>query len=98
MEQQEHNTVVPMLVGLPTATAHDVALDAQVLAVDTDPAHTPTEAGVVTAQQPRPGITVEPGHRVLIWVSKPGGEGGGGGGGNKPAPTKPTPLSPAGAK
>jgi hypothetical protein len=37
---------------------------------------------------------------VLIWVSPHGqeGGGGGGGGGNVPAPPKPTPLTPAGAK
>jgi beta-lactam-binding protein with PASTA domain len=97
MGNQEQHTVVPMLVGLPAATAHDVALDAQVLAVDQDPAHKPTEPGVVTAQQPRPGSSVATGHRVSIWVSPPGGEGGGGGG-NTPVPGNPTPLQPAGAK
>jgi hypothetical protein len=97
MGQQEQCTVVPMLVGLPAVTAHDVALDAQVLAVDQDPAHKPTESGVVTAQQPRPGSTVSPGHRVHIWVTKPG-DGGGGGGGGSPVPSKPTPLTPAGTK
>jgi beta-lactam-binding protein with PASTA domain len=97
MGQREHNTVVPMLVGLPAVTAHDVALDAQVLAVDQNPTHTPHEPGVVTAQYPRPGSSVETGHRVLIWVSSPG-DGGGGGGGGSPVPTAPTPLSPAGAK
>jgi beta-lactam-binding protein with PASTA domain len=98
MGQQEHNTVVPMLVGLPAVTAHDVALDAQVLAVDQNPAHTPHEPGLVTAQHPMPGSSVEPGHRVLIWVSSPGDGEGGGGGGNTPVPTKPTPLTPAGTK
>ena len=99
MGKQEQQTVVPMLVGLAATTAHDVALDASVLAVDQDPAHKPTEPGVVTAQQPRPGSEVTTGHRVSIWVSPPdGGGGGGGGGGNMPQPSNPTPLEPAGAK
>ncbi|MDT7568630.1 MAG: hypothetical protein QOC67_2637 [Pseudonocardiales bacterium] len=99
MAQSEQFTVVPTLVGLAAATAHDVALDAQVLAVDQDPEHSPTVAGVVTEQRPEPGIQVSPGQRVLIWVSTHGPEGGGGGGGgNLPAPPKPTPLTPAGAK
>lgn len=97
MGKQEQHTIVPRLVGLPASTAHDVALDAQVLAVDQDPGHKPTEAGVVTAQQPRPGCPVTAGHRVSIWVSPPEG-GGGGGGGNMPRPSNPTPLEPAGAK
>jgi beta-lactam-binding protein with PASTA domain len=99
MGESEQFTVVPTLVGLTAATAHDVALDAQVLAVDQDPAHSPTVAGVVTEQRPAPGSQVSPGQRVLIWVSTNGPEGGGGGGGgNLPAPPKPTPLAPAGAK
>jgi PASTA domain len=102
MGQSEQFAVVPTLVGLAATTAHDVALDAQVLAVDQDPEHSPTVAGVVTEQRPEPGSQVSLGQRVLIWVSTNGQEGGsgggGGGGGNKPAPTKPTPLTPAGAK
>jgi beta-lactam-binding protein with PASTA domain len=97
MGKTEQLTVVPTLVGLAAATAHDVALDARVLAVDQDPAHSPTVAGVVTDQRPRPGSQVSPGDRVRIWVSTDGPSGGGGGGG-APVPTKPVPLTPAGAK
>lgn len=89
--------MVPPLVGLATAMAHDVALDAQLLAVDQDPSHTPTVAGVVAAQEPVAGRQVNRGHRVRIWVdTNPGGDPGGGGG--LPVPSGPTPLTSAGTQ
>lgn len=94
---QTQVTVVPPLVGLGAAVAHDIALDAQVLAVDQDPSHSPTVAGVVAAQEPAAGSQVATGHRVRIWVETNPGEdgGGGGGGGGQPAPSGPTPLTSA---
>lgn len=90
--------MVPSLVGQSATTAHDLALDARVLAVDQDPAHSPNVRGVVAAQQPDPGSKVSTGHRVRIWVRTDPDSGGGGGGGNQRVPTGPAPLSPAGAK
>lgn len=95
MGQHERLTVVPSLVGLGAAAAHDVALDAQLLAVDQDPNHSPTVAGIVAAQDPVAGSKVASGHRVRIWVETDPGDNGGGG---RPAPTGPTPLTTAGAK
>lgn len=89
--------MVPSLVGLAAAVAHDTALDAQLLAVDQDSSHSPTVAGVVEAQEPAAGSQVVPGHRVRIWVKTHPGEDGGGGGGGLPTPGGPTPLTPAGA-
>jgi beta-lactam-binding protein with PASTA domain len=90
-------TVVPPLVGLQATVAHDVALDAHLLAVDQDPSHSPTVAGVVAAQDPVAGSEVTAGYRVRIWVKiNPGGDGGRGGG--LPVPSGPTPLTPAGTK
>jgi beta-lactam-binding protein with PASTA domain len=97
MGQQEGVTVVPPLVGLAAAAAHDVALDAQLLAVDQDPSHSATVAGIVAAQEPVAGSQVIPGHRVRIWVDTNPGENGDGGGG-LPVPSGPTPLTPAGTK
>lgn len=94
---QQRRTVVPTLVGLAAAVAHDVALDARLLAVDQDPGHSPTVAGVVAAQEPAAGSQVAAGHRVRIWVqTNPGGDDGGGGG--LPTPSGPTPLTSAGTK
>lgn len=99
MGQREELTVVPALVGMPPAVAHDAALDAHLLAVDQDPAHTPTSAGVVAAQQPEPGLRIPTGERVRIWVRTGGPDGGGGGGGGKvPSPTGPKPLASIGTK
>ena len=89
--------MVPTLVGLAAAAAHDVALDAQLLAVDQDPRHSATVAGIVAAQEPVAGSHLAPGQKVRIWVTTDPGDGGHGGGG-LPAPSGPTPLSPAGAK
>jgi beta-lactam-binding protein with PASTA domain len=90
--------VVPALVGLKAVVAHDVALDAQLLAVDQDPSHPATVPGVVAAQDPPAGSEVGRGHRVRIWVQTGPDEDGGGGSGGLPAPSPPTPLTPAGAK
>ena len=99
MGQREHTlATVPELVGLPAMSAHDLALDAQLLAVDQDPSHSPTVAGVVAAQEPHPGARVVPGERVLIWVRTTPEDGGGGGGGGQRLPTGPAPKTPAGAK
>ncbi|WP_156993114.1 PASTA domain-containing protein [Pseudonocardia acaciae] len=90
--------MVPRLVGLAAITAHDVALDAHLLAVDQDPCHTPAVAGVVAAQLPTPGTYLTPGSQVRIWV-KTGSDGdGGGGGGGQRVPTGPTSVTPSGAK
>jgi beta-lactam-binding protein with PASTA domain len=97
-EQCREPAVVPVLVGLTAVEAHDVALDAQLLAVDQDPSHPPTVPGVVAAQDPAAGSEVARGHWVRIWVqTNPDGRGGGGAGG-LPVPSPPTPLTPAGAK
>jgi beta-lactam-binding protein with PASTA domain len=98
MGQREELTVVPALVGMPPAAAHDAALDARLLAVDQDPAHKPNMAGVVAAQQPEPGSRVLTGERVRIWVRTDPDGGDGGGGGNQPLSTGPQPLSSAGTK
>ena len=89
--------MVPSLVGLAAAAAHDVALDAHLLAVDQDPRHSATVAGIVSAQEPMPGSQLAAGQKVRIWVETDPGEDGNGGGG-LPAPSGPTPLSPAGTK
>lgn len=91
---QAQLTVVPPLVGLAAAVAHDIALDAQLLAVDQDPSHSPTVAGVVAAQEPAAGSQVAAGYRVRIWVQTDPGEDGGGGGGGLPEPSGPPPLTP----
>lgn len=90
-------TRVPELVGLPAAEAHDVALDAHVLAVDQDSRHAATVRGTVTRQEPAPDSEVPTGARVRIWVRTddpgPGRDGGG-----SALPQGPRPLRPAGAK
>lgn len=97
--REETLATVPSLVGLTAISAHDLALDAHVLAVDQDPSHSPTVAGVVAAQAPHPGARVSPGERVLIWVrTAPDDGGSGGGGGGQRVPTGPEPKTPAGVK
>jgi hypothetical protein len=93
-------TVVPELLGLTASIAHDVALDAQLLAVDQDPNHSPTVAGVVAAQDPLAGREVQPGEHVRIWVHRDdgGGDDDSGGPGGPPVPSSPKPLEPTGAK
>ena len=85
--------VVPDLVGLPAAQAHENALAARVVAVDPDPDTPPTVAGTVTAQQPVAGTAVPAGDPVTIWV-EPDGDGGGG---NMPRVEPDLPLDGAGA-
>jgi beta-lactam-binding protein with PASTA domain len=98
MGRREALTVVPRLVGLPAITAHDVALDAQLLAVDQDPCHSAAVAGVVAAQLPTPGTYLTPGSRVRIWVKTGLDDDGGNGGGGQRLPSGPTSVTPAGAK
>lgn len=98
MGHEDQTVVVPSLVGLLAANAHDKALDAHLLAVDQDPSHTPSVAGVVTAQEPLPGKQLAVGHRVKIWVDTEPDTGGGGRGGNQPVSTGPTPVAPGGTK
>jgi len=89
--------VVPSLVGLDATAAHDLALDAHLLAVDQDPRHAATVAGIVSAQEPMAGSQLTAGQKVRIWVRTDPGEDGDGGGGLS-APSGPTPLTPAGSK
>jgi beta-lactam-binding protein with PASTA domain len=89
--------LVPALVGLPAAQAHEVAMAARVVAVDPDPDTPPTVEGTVTAQQPSPGTRVPAGEAVTIWVEPDSGGGGGGGGGNVPRIEPDKPLDGAGA-
>ena len=94
MAVREVLTVVPRLLGLPAAEAHDVALDARLLAVEQ--ALRPGDSGevaVVLAQAPGPGEYLPPGGRVRIWV---GPRPPGGGGGNLPVSPTPTPVAPSG--
>ena len=89
--------MVPSLVGLEATTAHDLALDAHLLAVDQDPRHSATVAGTVSAQEPLAGSQLAAGQKIRIWVRTDPGEDGDGGGGLS-APSGPTPLTPAGSK
>lgn len=89
--------LVPALVGLPAAEAHEVAMSARVVAVDPDPDTPPTVSGTVVAQRPEPGVRVPAGEAVTIWVETDGGGGGGGGGGNMPRVQPDKPLDGAGA-
>lgn len=95
-QRQQELTVVPPLVGLTVAAAHDAALDARLLAVDQDPSHSPTMPGIVAAQDPVADSEVSSGHRVRIWVDTNPDDNGGGGG--PLVPSGPTLLTPAGTK
>jgi beta-lactam-binding protein with PASTA domain len=86
--------LVPALVGLPAAQAHEVAMTARVVAVDPDPDTPATVEGTVTAQQPAAGTRVPAGEAVTIWVEP---DNGGGGGGNMPRVEPDKPLDGAGA-
>lgn len=99
MGRREILTVVPALVGLAVRAAQDVALDAQLLAVDQAPQPTRTATGIVTAQDPPPGCYLPPGSRVRIWVSTDpdDGEGRDGRGGLR-LPTGPVTVTPSGTK
>jgi beta-lactam-binding protein with PASTA domain len=86
--------LVPALVGLPAAQAHEMAISARVVAVDPDPDTPPTVSGTVTAQQPLAGNRVPAGDPVTIWV-EPDDDGGGG---NMPRMAPDLPLDGAGAR
>ena len=85
--------LVPALVGLPAAQAHELAMAARLVAVDPDPDTPPTVSGTVTAQQPEAGSRVPAGDPVTIWVEPDRG----GGGGNMPRVEPDKPLDGAGA-
>lgn len=88
--------LVPALVGLDAAQAHEVAMAARVVAVDPDPDTPPTLSGKVVAQQPEPGDRIPAGDAVTVWIED--SDGGGGGGGGVPQPDSPLPKDPAGVK
>lgn len=85
--------LVPALVGLPAAQAHELAITARVVAVDPDPDTPPTVSGTVTDQEPKAGFRVPAGDPVTIWV-EPDDDGGGG---NMPLVRPDEPLDGAGA-
>lgn len=94
MEGPEH-VLVPALVGLDIADAHELALAARVAVVSEDPDVSLPLSGVVSAQQPGAGTQVLPGDPVTVRVVDGGG---GGGGGSARVPPGPRPLDPAGVK
>jgi beta-lactam-binding protein with PASTA domain len=93
MTGPEH-VLVPALVGLDIADAHELALTARVAVVGEDPDVPLPLSGVVTAQEPGAGTQVYPGDPVMIRVI----DGGGGGGGSARIPPGPRPRDPAGVK
>lgn len=99
MARREVLTVVPALVGLAMRTAQDMALDAQLLAVEAGHRTGPAAVGVVVAQSPSAGCYAPPGGRVRIWVrtDRSGPDSGDGGGGQQ-LPTGPVTLTPTGIK
>jgi beta-lactam-binding protein with PASTA domain len=88
--------LVPALVGLDAAQAHEVAMEARVVAVDPEPDTPPTLSGTVVAQRPEPGERIPAGDAVTVWIEDQGG--GGGGGGGLQLPDSPPPKDPAGVK
>jgi len=60
---------VPELVGVPAQEAHDRALDAGVLAVPENARHTGAGRATIERQDPEPGVEVETGAIVRIWIS-----------------------------
>jgi beta-lactam-binding protein with PASTA domain len=99
MGRREVLTVVPKLVGLAVRVAQDVALDAQLLAVDQAPQPSRTATGIVTAQDPPPGSYLPLGSRVRIWVSTDPDDGDERGGrGGLRLPTGPITVTPSGTK
>ncbi|SFO48962.1 PASTA domain-containing protein [Pseudonocardia ammonioxydans] len=102
----ENMITVPELVGLPAAEAHDRALDAGLLAVGRNAAHTGAGRGHVVEQEPTAGRSRERGGEVGIWIAAGSGPaasgadpddpqdpGGDGGGNTRP---EPSPVHPAG--
>lgn len=101
---QPQRVLVPALVGLDVADAHQMALHAGLLAVGPDLDTPPPIAGVVIRQDPQAGRQIPAASAVTIWVrSDPpddtdDDQGGGGGGGGMPDPTDPARVTPAGSK
>jgi beta-lactam-binding protein with PASTA domain len=62
-------TRVPELTGFPANEAHDLALDAGVLAVAENAFHTAAGRAHVGRQDPEAGTAVETGSIVRIWIS-----------------------------
>jgi beta-lactam-binding protein with PASTA domain len=60
---------VPQLTGVPANEAHDLALDAGVLAVAENAFHTAAGRAHVGRQEPEAGTAVEKGSIVRIWIS-----------------------------
>ena len=60
---------VPELTGFPANEAHDLALDAGLLAVAENAFHTAAGRAHVGRQDPEPGTPVETGSIVRIWIS-----------------------------
>jgi beta-lactam-binding protein with PASTA domain len=60
---------VPQLTGVPANEAHDLALDAGVLAVAENAFHTAAGRAHVGRQDPEAGTPVEKGSIVRIWIS-----------------------------
>ncbi len=59
---------VPELVGVPAADAHNLALDAGILAVAANATHTAAGRGRIDRQDPSPGAEVGHGTIVRIWI------------------------------
>lgn len=97
MAAPEH-ALVPALVGLDAADAHELALTAGVAIVGPSPNRSTPTYGTVVAQKPTAGTQVQPGDPVTVWIDTGGDGGGGGGGGSAPRPYQPLPRDPAGVK
>ena len=80
------HVLVPALVGLDLADAHELAMTAGVVLVSADPDGMPT-TGVVSAQDPMAGTQVDPADSVAVLVER---RGRGGGVAEPPAPLNPT--------
>jgi beta-lactam-binding protein with PASTA domain len=100
-ESEPPPVLVPALVGLEVADAHERALEAGLVAVGTDLDTPPPTIGVVIGQEPPAGTQVPAGNTVVIHVRSDSGgpdDGPGGGGGGLPDPVDPEPVAPAGTK
>lgn len=60
---------VPELVGIVAQEAHDRALDAGMLAVAENARHTGAGRARIDRQDPEPGVEVDHGTIVRIWIS-----------------------------
>ncbi len=65
--------MVPALVGLDIAAAHDLAMGAGVVIVSGDPVEPLPPTGTVTAQTPLAGLSVPPASSVSVLID-PGGD------------------------